>query len=98
MQLIVKRLKLSLCVLNYSEFLKKNFHAFLKFADEMSLLFRMSPLPWNLTFGLDSEADGSIAINLLPLVSPSRQLASGKAGAEKQNTTTRFDWIHFRLQ
>lgn len=59
---------------------------------EIFLVFRMNPLPWNLTFGLDSEADGSIAINLLPLVSPSRQLASGRVGAEKQNTTTRLGW------
>jgi len=33
-----------------------------------------SELPWSFQYGLDDDSEGGIAVNILPLVLPSRQL------------------------
>ena len=45
-------------------------------------------LPWCLEFGIDTESEGSIAINLLPLVEPSYQFSL--AENKSQNNSARF--------
>jgi len=46
-------------------------------------------LPWSFQFGLDDDSEGGIAVNILPLVQPSRQLAAQHAKAQ---TTVNSQW------
>ena len=39
-------------------------------------------LPWSFQFGLDDDSVGGIAVNILPLVLPSRQLVAQHAAAQ----------------
>jgi len=43
-------------------------------------------LPWSFQFGLDDDSEGGIAVNILPLVLPSRQLASQHATSQTTHT------------
>ena len=38
-------------------------------------------LPWSFQFGLDDDSEGGIAVNILPLVLPSRQLVTHQTSA-----------------
>lgn len=57
----------------------------------------MDPLPWILAFGLDSETESSIVLNLLPHVVPSRQLTTSRLTVEKLNATSRLGEINLML-
>jgi len=44
--------------------------------------FSDGDLPWSFQFGLDDDSEGGIAVNVLPLVVPSRQLAVQHSAAQ----------------
>ena len=43
-------------------------------------------LPWSFRYGLDDDSEGGIAVNILPLVLPSRQLMTQKTSAPTTDT------------
>jgi len=43
--------------------------------------FSDAELPWSLQFGLDDDSEGGIAVNILPLILPSRQMATQRTTA-----------------
>jgi len=44
--------------------------------------------PWSFQFGLDDDSEGGIAVNILPLVLPSRQLATQQTSGPSTQTQT----------
>ena len=43
-------------------------------------------LPWSFQFGLDDDSEGGIAVNILPLVVPSRQLVAQRTAPQTTHT------------
>jgi len=50
------------------------------------IVFSDGDLPWSFQFGLDDDSDGGIAVNVLPLVLASRQLAAQHTTAQTART------------